>query len=145
MANYTILIVDYEPRNVRHLSEFLEGAGFSVRVANDGPSGEQAFERFRPDLTLIEIMLPRRSGFEVCRGLKRTDHGQRSLVVMMTSRFRSRTYRSQALYQYGADGYLEKPVPPDQLQKILDNLTLSGVPETAGVKIDQSVKNALVT
>ena len=121
--DYTILIIDYEPRNVERLTETLESAGFNVAVANDGVSGVRAFERLQPDLTLIEVMLPRRSGLEVCQELKRSDHGRKSLVVMMTSRFRARTYRSQALHQYGADGYLEKPVPEDQLNEILGELT----------------------
>ena len=143
MADYTILIIDYEPRNVQRLTDTLEGAGFNVAVANDGVSGFRAFERLRPDLTLVEVMLPRRSGLEVCRDLKRTDHGRESLVVMMTSRFRGRIYRSQALHQYGADGYLEKPVPEDQLQAILRELTGEKNPASIESENDRGLDNAV--
>lgn len=115
MADYTILIVDYEPRSVEGMRRSLEAAGFRVEVARDGAAGIEAFERLRPQVTVIEAMIPKVHGFEVCQRLKETEHGQGSGIVMVTSAYRGRKYRHQAVHQCGADDFLEKPVAEDRL------------------------------
>lgn len=115
MADYTILIVDYDPRSVERLRKPLEAAGYRVEIAKDGPEGIETFERLRPDLTLIEAMLPKIHGFDVCKEIKRTSHGEKSPVVIITSVYRGRRYRSQAMHQYDSDGYLEKPITDEDL------------------------------
>ena len=70
MADYTILIIDYEPRSIQMLRAPLERAGYRVEVATDGQSGIQKFNALKPSAVIIEAMLPKRHGFEVCRELK---------------------------------------------------------------------------
>ncbi len=122
MPNYTILVIDYEPHSGDRVRDALEDSGFDVQVATDGPSGIAAFHRLEPAMTLIEVMLPKKAGLEVCLELKKTDHGEKSIIMMMTSRFRSRRYRSLALHHYKADAYLEKPVSAKALAEAVDAL-----------------------
>jgi DNA-binding response OmpR family regulator len=117
-----ILIIDYEPRGIKQLSDPLAEAGFEVRVAKDGIAGIEAFKAEKPDLVLIEAMLPKRHGFEVCQELKRSDQGRRTPVVIVTSVYKGRKYRSQAFHQYGCDEYLEKPVAPEKLLEVVERL-----------------------
>jgi len=115
MADYTILIIDYNPRSVESIKSPLEQAGYRVEVATDGISGIKAFEALKPDLTLVEAMLPRKHGFEVCQELKATPHGHKSPVLIVTDVYRGQRYRRQAIHQHGCDRYLEKPLDDRQL------------------------------
>jgi DNA-binding response OmpR family regulator len=115
MPDYTILIIDYEPRSIRRLTELFVGAGYRVEVARDGVTGIHRFEEVRPDLTLVEAMLPKKHGFDVCLALKQTDHGSKSPVLIITAVYKGRNYRWQARNQYKCDRYIEKPVEDEQL------------------------------
>ncbi len=115
MPDYTILLIDYDPRSIHKLQNALEGAGYRVEVAKDGEAGIQAFGELRPDLTLVEAMIPKVHGFEVCRRLKQTDHGKESPVLIVTAVYRGRKYRFEARDHYGCDGYLEKPITDEEL------------------------------
>lgn len=134
MANHTILLIDYEPRTADTLGPVFERAGFRVEVAADGVKGVRSFDSIKPLITLIEVMLPRKSGLEVCRELKNTDHGQTAKIVMMSSRFRSRQYRSEALHKYKADDFLEKPIAEAQLQRLIDKYGAAVAPPAAPSK-----------
>jgi len=117
-----ILIIDYEPRGIKQLSDPLKNAGHEILVAKDGIVGLEVFKKEKPDLVLIEAMLPRRHGFEVCGEMKRTEHGRNTPVVVVTSVYKGRKYRSQAIHQHGADEYLEKPIEPATLTKTVERL-----------------------
>ncbi len=122
MPDYRILIADYEPRAIQQLSEPLEQAGFQVQVAKDGLRAIEAFNAFKPHLTLIEAMLPKKHGFEVCQELKKTQHGSMTPIVIVTSVYKGRRYRTQALHQYNCDEYLEKPITAEQLVSVVRRL-----------------------
>jgi len=115
MANYTILIIDYEPRSIERLRIPLERAGYTIEVAKDGTAGIQKFHEIKPAAVIIEAMLPKRHGFEVCQELKQTPHGARCPVMIATSVYRGRRYRHQAMHLYACDAYLEKPLTDDDL------------------------------
>ena len=121
-----ILIIDYEPRGIKQMYGPLKDAGYEVLLAKDGLSGFQMFQKEKPDLVLIEAMLPKRHGFEVCLDIKRTDHGESTPVIIVTSVYKGRKYRTQALHQYNCNEYLEKPIAADTLletvQRLLPNL-----------------------
>ncbi len=132
MAQYTILIVDYEPRSVEQLRGALEPAGYLVDVAKDGLSGAERFHSLKPDLALVEAMLPKKHGFELCHDLKRTAHGQKTPIVIITGVYKGRKYRTQAMHQHGCDAYLEKPIAAEQLlETIRQLLERSGRPALA--------------
>jgi TonB family protein len=132
MGDYTILIVDYEPRSIELARTSLAGAGFKVEVATDGVAGLDAFDRLNPDLVLIEAMLPKKHGFEVCQAIKKSPRGKRTPVLITTSVYKGRRYRTQALHIYGCDEYIEKPIAPDRLvalcRRFLNGGTASPVP-----------------
>ena len=119
MANCTILLIDYEPRSIERFRDPLVGAGYSVEIATDGISGIEAFHRLNPDMVLVEAMIPKKHGFEVCQELKRTPHGRRTPVIITTGVYKGRKYRTQALHIYGCDEYIEKPIAPEQLLEIV--------------------------
>ena len=134
MANNTILLIDYEPRSIERFRDPLVAAGFSVEIATDGISGIEAFHRLSPDMVLVEAMIPKKHGFEVCQELKRTPHGRRTPVIITTGVYKGRKYRTQALHVYGCDEYIEKPIAPAQFLEIVGRfLTLGGSASSASV------------
>ena len=122
MSDYTILIVDYEPKTVEAARATLEQAGYHVETAADGIAGIEAFHRFKPALTLIELMLPKKSGLEVCRELRASEFGKDAPLVITGSRFRSRQYRNDARHTYKADEFIEKPVSAETLLSLVQAL-----------------------
>jgi len=139
MPDYTILLVDYEPRSIERLRRPLEQAGYRIEIAQDGVSAIKRFEELKPDLTLIEAMIPKKHGFEVCQELKRTAHGKDSAVLIITSVYKGRRYRIQATYYYGCDDYLEKPISDETLLEIVrKHLGEPTEPESAEVEPDDS-------
>jgi TonB family protein len=119
MANCTILLIDYEPRSIERFRDPLTGAGYAVEIATDGITGIEAFHRLNPDMVLVEAMIPKKHGFEVCQELKRTPHGRRTPVIITTGVYKGRKYRTQALHIYGCDEYIEKPIAPEALLEIV--------------------------
>ncbi|HKQ63278.1 MAG TPA: response regulator, partial [Candidatus Polarisedimenticolaceae bacterium] len=115
MPSGRVLLIDYDPDSIELMSRPLREAGFEVGVARDGVSGLEAFDKQLPDLVLVEAMLPRKGGFDVCREIKRSDRGKHVPVLITTAVYRGRRYRTEAFANYGCDDYLEKPVPGEQL------------------------------
>jgi DNA-binding response OmpR family regulator len=118
MPDYTILLIDYEPRSLERTRRPLATAGYRVEIARDGLAGMEAFERIKPDLVLVEAMIPKKHGFEVCQDLKKTPQGKRTPILITTAVYKGRKYRSQALHLYGCDEYIEKPLPDEQLVSV---------------------------
>jgi len=119
MPDYTILLIDYDPRSIERLRNALVKGGLRVEVAKDGLAGIKRFHELKPDLTLIEAMIPKKHGFEVCQELKKTPHGQASAVLIITSVYKGRKYRSQAMHSYRCDEYLEKPISDETLVSVI--------------------------
>jgi DNA-binding response OmpR family regulator len=120
MTDYTILVVDYEPKMIESARATLEQAGYKVETASDGIAGIEAFQRIKPALTLIELMLPKKSGLEVCRELRQTEYGKDAPLVITGSRFRSRQYRNDARHTYKADDFIEKPISQETLLSLVE-------------------------
>lgn len=131
MPTHRILIIDYEPRSIQQLRAPLEAAGYDVHVAQDGLAGIEAFKRLKPHLTLIEAMLPKKHGFEVCQELKQTPHGKQTPILIVTSVYKGRKYRTQALHNYGCNEYLEKPIPAEKLVETVVGFLGAAPAETA--------------
>jgi len=118
MSNYTVLLIDYEPKSIDRIRRPLIGIGYRVEVATDGISGIEAFHRIKPDLVMVEAMIPKKHGFEVCQDLKKTPQGKRTPVIITTSVYKGRKYRNQAFHLHGCDEYIEKPIAEDQVVAI---------------------------
>ncbi len=109
----TILIVDDQPTDQDLLAEVLQAQGFDTRTAGDGQMALDSFSRTRPDLVLVDAMMPNMNGYEVCRRLKSDPRTRLTPVVMVTSMSDTRD-RVRGL-QAGADDILAKPVDRAEL------------------------------
>ncbi|HEX5830478.1 MAG TPA: response regulator [Gemmatimonadaceae bacterium] len=103
-----ILVVDDNFDNTEIIREFLGARGYPVTVAHDGDEALALFERQRPAIVLLDVMMPGRDGWEVCRMMKRHPELGRSVRVIMVTALDEWDDKRQAL-QTGADDYVEKP------------------------------------
>jgi two-component system, OmpR family, response regulator ResD len=106
----TILIVEDEANIIDLVRLYLQEAGFTVAVAQDGPAGLAAYERISPDLIILDLMLPGMDGYEVCKRIRAQSH---TPILMLTAR-RAEDDRVLGL-DLGADDYLTKPFSPREL------------------------------
>lgn len=111
-----ILVVEDDPVNQMILSDFLAANGYHTVAAASGPEGIERFERDAPDLLLVDIQLPRKSGFEVLHEIKARPDGRTTPILLMSAVYRDRDQSSRT-FQLGtlADGYLTKPFDLRQL------------------------------
>jgi two-component system alkaline phosphatase synthesis response regulator PhoP/two-component system response regulator ResD len=106
----TILVVDDERNIVELVRLYLEKEGFAVAVAADGEQALVQYERSDPDLVVLDLMLPKLDGFEVCRELRR-----RSDVPILMLTARSEDVDAIVGLELGADDYVTKPFNPRAL------------------------------
>lgn len=118
-----VLIVDDEPNIVVSLQFLMKRAGYSTSVARDGDEALAEVERFRPDLVLLDVMMPRRDGYEVCQTL-RADGWTDLKIVMLTAKGRE-TEVSRGL-TVGADAYVTKPFATADLVDTVNRLLGEG-------------------
>ena len=109
----SVLIADDEPNIVISLEFLLEQAGYRVRVAHDGQEALEAIQRQPPDLVLLDVMMPRLSGFDLCQKIRENPAWQRMRIVMLTAKGREvEVSKGLAL---GADAYITKPFSTQEL------------------------------
>ena len=102
-----ILIVDDEPNIVISLEFLMKREGFDVAIAVDGEAALKAIAEHVPDLVLLDIMLPKKDGFEVCQQIRANPAWQSIKIIMLTAKGRD-TEIAKGL-ALGADTYLTKP------------------------------------
>lgn len=121
--NKKILIADDEPNIVISLEFLMKREGFEVLVAADGEAALQAVINHAPDLILLDIMLPRKDGFEVCQEIRAKPEWQDIRIIMLTAKGRD-TEIAKGL-ALGADAYVTKPFSTkDLVAQIRQLLTL---------------------
>lgn len=108
-----ILVVEDEPALVELLTYNLEQAGYETRVARDGEEAELAIAEDKPDLVVLDWMLPYVSGIEICRRLRRRAETRDLPIIILTARGEE-TDRVRGL-EAGADDYVVKPFSPREL------------------------------
>ncbi len=119
----TILIVDDEVRIVELLSFNLEKAGYKIIAAHDGKTGLELAQTKNPDLILLDVMLPKMDGFEVCRRIRETD----KLVPILMITAREEEIDKVFGLESGADDYITKPFSVRELAaRIKANLRRGG-------------------
>jgi DNA-binding response OmpR family regulator len=117
-----ILIADDEPNILISLEYLMKRQGYEVFVARDGQEALDALRQHRPRLVLLDVMMPRKSGFEVCQELRADEAIRDTLVLMLTAKGRD-TDVAKGL-GVGADGYMTKPFSTKELvQKVAELLT----------------------
>jgi len=108
-----ILVVDDNQDNVNIAREILLSRGFEVRVAYNGPSALASVEQQRPDLILLDVMMPQMSGMEVLDRLRANPATAGLPVILVTAKDQDEDLL--AGYKYGADYYITKPFSAKQL------------------------------
>jgi twitching motility two-component system response regulator PilH len=108
-----ILIVDDSPAEVRLMQSVLDRAGFSSVAVHDPMRLEQMIDMERPNLILLDVVMPQRNGFQACRELKGNSEYARIPVVIVSSK----NTESDKFWakQQGADGYVVKPFSSEDL------------------------------
>lgn len=103
-----ILVVDDNPDNAHIIRDYLAAKGYPISIAYDGEQALTLFEQVRPSIVLLDVMMPGRDGWQVCREMKQhAEHGRKMRVIMVTA-LDDWVNKRQAL-QTGADDYVEKP------------------------------------
>ena len=110
MANEKILVVDDDTNICELLRLYLTKEGYQVTTANDGEEGLEKFSQVKPDMVLLDVMMPRLDGLEVCRRIRKMGN---TPVMMLTAKGQ----KSDRItgFNAGADDYLPKPFDPDEL------------------------------
>jgi CheY-like chemotaxis protein len=116
----TILVVDDDPEIVSMLSTRLGKHGYKVSTASDGTKALELAKRERPDLVLLDVMMPGKSGWEVARALKQDPLTQPIKIVMLTA-IGEKTNEITAPI-YGADAHVDKPFEFEKLERVIAGL-----------------------
>jgi DNA-binding response OmpR family regulator len=102
-----VLVVEDEPNIVESLSFLMKQAGFDVLIANDGATALGLVESEVPDLVLLDVMLPRRDGYDVCRAIRANRKLDKVRIMMLSAKGRELDRRKGM--ELGADDYITKP------------------------------------
>lgn len=105
-----ILIIDDEPKIVEICQDYLKASGFEVIAALDGRTGLEKFHREKPDLVLLDLMLPGMNGLDICREIRKENA---TPIIMLTARVEE-TDKLIGL-ELGADDYITKPFSPREM------------------------------
>jgi DNA-binding response OmpR family regulator len=117
MSKKIILAVDDEPNILLSIEFILEMEGYEVHTAHDGDEALEVARRVRPDVILLDINMPRKDGYEVCRILRGQAEMDGMKVIMLTAK--GQTLERKKGLEVGADEYVTKPFSSeDLLQKI---------------------------
>jgi two-component system, OmpR family, alkaline phosphatase synthesis response regulator PhoP len=105
-----ILLVDDEPDILEFLKYSLEKANYNVFTASNGEEGVQIARSIQPDLILLDVMMPKMDGMEVCSIIREEKNIEQPIIAFLTSR--AEDYSQIAGFEVGADDYITKPIRP---------------------------------
>lgn len=123
MENYkghTILIVDDEPDILEFLSYNLKKEGYKVFTAANGEEGVLLTQQIQPSLIILDVMMPKMDGIEVCQIIRKDLHLTQPIITFLTSR--AEDYAQIAGFEAGADDYITKPIRPRLLLSKVESL-----------------------
>jgi len=123
-ARKRILIADDEPHILRALGFVLEREGYALQYAVDGEEALVMARQERPDLVILDVMMPRLDGFKACRALRREPGLASTQVIFLTAKGQESDHQ-QALAA-GADRYLTKPFSPSEVVDVVRQLLSAG-------------------
>lgn len=114
-----ILVVDDNPDNAHIIRDYLEARGYPITVAYNGDDALKAFAEVKPSLVLLDVMMPGRDGWQVCRDMKEHPTLGRNVRIVMVTALDDWVNKRQAL-QTGADDYVEKPFELSKLASTVE-------------------------
>ncbi|MBL8049536.1 MAG: response regulator [Chthonomonas sp.] len=116
-----VLVCDDERNIVRLIQVNLEKAGYTVVTAYDGKDGLEKIRAEKPDMVVLDVMMPYMDGFEVLKNLRREPDTADLPVIMLTAKAQDKDVFEG--YHYGADMYLTKPFNPQELLTFVKRLS----------------------
>ncbi|HSL41738.1 MAG TPA: response regulator [Desulforhopalus sp.] len=117
-----ILLVDDDPDFVEAVRVIVESGGYAVRVAYDGQEGLEAVAEEKPDLIVLDVMMPVMNGHETCARLKADAETAKIPIILLTAvadRVTTSTYSHRDMLESEAEDYLPKPVEPAELLELI--------------------------
>jgi two-component system alkaline phosphatase synthesis response regulator PhoP/two-component system response regulator VicR len=126
-----VLVCDDERHIVRLIQVNLERQGFQVVTAFDGKEGLEKIRSEKPNLVVLDVMMPYMDGFEVLKALRREKDTEALPVIMLTAKAQDKDVFEG--YHYGADMYLTKPFNPMELVSFVKRIA-SGADDNSGPK-----------
>lgn len=136
-----ILIADDEPDIVEIISFHLEKAGYIVASAKDGSEAIEKAKQFQPDCIILDIMMPKRNGFEVCEYLRSNKEFDNTFIVLLTA-LNDEASHIKGL-ELGGDDFVNKPISPKVLVSRINALFRRIQPVSSEKKIIQ-VKDLII-
>ncbi len=136
-----ILIADDEPDIVEIISFHLEKAGYQVESAKDGSEAIEKAKQFQPDCIILDIMMPKRNGFEVCEYLRSNKEFDKTFIVLLTA-LNDEASHIKGL-ELGGDDFVNKPISPKVLVSRISALYRRIQPASSEKKIIQ-VKDLVI-
>jgi two-component system, OmpR family, alkaline phosphatase synthesis response regulator PhoP len=134
MSNKRILVVDDEPHLIRSLSFILAKEGYQVDMAGDGEEALKKVSENRPDMVFLDIMMPKKNGYEVCQTIRSIPELKEIYIIMLSAKGWE-IDREQAL-KVGANEFMSKPFSPleavSRARKALDTQPLAESAQHAG-------------
>ncbi|MFA5111235.1 MAG: response regulator [Desulfobaccales bacterium] len=125
MAGKYILIVDDDPDLVETVSMMLESKGYEVGKAYDGIEGEEAIKKRRPDVLILDVMMPRKNGYQLCKELKSNKWTQEIPIVLLTAvgeAVPTTSYSHAEGMAIEAEDFIPKPVDAATLVAAVERL-----------------------
>ena len=120
MAQKKILIAD-DNENIREaLTYLLEDEGYSLHIAKDGAETLKKVKEFRPDVLLLDVMMPEVNGYDVCRSIKNDPDLKSIYVIMLTAK--GQAAEQERGREAGADEYVVKPFSPMDIRSKIMNI-----------------------
>jgi TonB family protein len=129
MRNEKILVVEFEENSLNLLLQTLQDEGFQVVTAKDGHEGLLMFESENPDLVILEPMLLKLHGFDLCRKISK-DSDKKTPVIITTGFYKGEHYKSEAIETFGASAFFEKPYKNEELMTTIQELLANGTAES---------------
>ena len=115
-----ILVVDDDPEIVEILKYNLSNSGFEVKVAHNGIQAVKKSKKFKPDIILMDVMMPEMNGIEACTEIRNIDNLKNVQIIFLSAR--GEDYTQIAAFDAGADDYINKPIKPRILLKKITNI-----------------------
>ncbi|MBW2106178.1 MAG: response regulator [Deltaproteobacteria bacterium] len=122
--SHKILVVDDDILVLEALEELLKSSGYEVSVATRGQEALEILEKERFDLLILDVVMPKMTGFDVCCAVRKRDDEMSAVkIIMLTAKTEVPNAETRA--ECGCDLYLTKPIDPDRLKELIRN-TLEG-------------------
>ena len=113
-----VLVVDDYAENVELLKELLTASGYEVTTAYDGEEALKKVDRRKPDLILLDIMMPKMDGYQVCEALRNKEDTKEIPIIFVTAKSEVKDW-THAIFNVGVNSYITKPINP---KKLLDKV-----------------------